>query len=309
MVGLMNKNYLFGAIIFIIIVTCALFFIQSTGSQTEDNFSATYDTQFGTVSLNTKLPESPSSITMYRVIPSENDTAEYLANGSIAERYNLPSETEAPQAAENALIPYGGLPDGAKLVHVETEYIEEFNGFTGEVVAKYPVTMNVQYNRLIDGKPVVGDGGFIRMDLGDYGELISLLKIWRTVSSDETVPIIPVSAAIDKIKRGELLGHKPKCACQLNVDKISLGYYEKDLDEPQEFLEPVWIFSGNLSSGGSWNYYVYARESVNTSTTTVHVSVQRKTIVPMRPSPNNSSHENPVNDKPGNTTITHGNLS
>jgi len=305
----MNKNYMLGAMIFLIIGISVAFFIQSAGSQTEEHFSASYDTQFGTVSINTKLPESPSIITMYRVIPSKNDMVEYFANKLIAVRYNLSSEADAPDAAEKALIPYGGLPDGAKLALVKTGYIEGYNSETGEVTEKFPIETNVQYNRFIDGKPVVGDGGSIYIDLGDYGELITLYKVWRTVSPDGTAQIIPVSAAIEKLGRGELLGHKPKCACQLNVDKISLGYYEKDLDEPQEFLEPVWIFSGNLSSGDSWNYYVYARESVNISTTTVPEPVQRKPIVPMRPPPNNSSLEIPVNDKPVNTTITHGNLS
>jgi hypothetical protein len=132
--------------------------------------------------------------------------------------------------------------------------------------------------------------------------------VWRTVSPDGTAPIIPVSAAIEKVKRGELLGHKPKCACQLNVDKISLGYYEKDRDESQEFLEPVWIFSGNLSSGGSWKYYVYARDMVNTSVTTVPDPVQRKRItdvVPQNVPPNRTL----VNNKLANTTDNHGNLS
>jgi hypothetical protein len=77
------------------------------------------------------------------------------------------------------------------------------------------------------------------------------------------VSIIPVSEAIEKMKRGELLGHQPKCACQLNVDKIGLGYYEKGRDETQEYLEPVWIFSGTLSTGDTWNYYVYARDAAD----------------------------------------------
>lgn len=272
----MKKNFLFGAIFLIIIVIFVVFFVQSTGSQTEEFFSASYDTPLGRVSINAKLPESPSNITMYRVIPSENDMVEYVADGWIDFRYNLTSETDAPRAAQKALIPYGGLPQDAKLGLVKTGYIEGYNSVTGEVTEKIPIETNVQYNRLIDGKPVVGDGGFIRMDLGDYGELLSLFKVWRTVVPDGTAPVIPVSAAIEKIKRGELFGHRPKCACQLNVDKISLGYFEKDRNEPQEFLEPVWIFSGKLSSGDSWNYYVYARESVDTTITTSSDSVQRK---------------------------------
>lgn len=254
-----------------LIVIIALFFvgyfILSGHSQDSGLFSSTYKTPLGMVSINAKLPESIPNIVLYQVVPSKNDMAFHSVNNMVDYRPNVTTESEASQAAERALIPYGGLPQGAKLIFVKTEYIEEFDSDSKLVTARYPVTTNVQYHRYIDDKPVVGEGGSIYIDLGNDGELIYLDKVWRTVTPAGNVSIIPVSEAIEKMKRGELLGHSPKCACPLNVDKIGLGYYEKGRDETQEYLEPVWIFSGTLSSGDTWNYYVYARESVESAIT------------------------------------------
>jgi hypothetical protein len=262
-----TKKHSLGAAAIIIILGCAGFFILSGNSQNTGVFSSSYDTPLGTVSINAKLPESPPSVTLYRVVPSENDMAFYSINHLVDFRPNVTSEADAPQAVPAALIPYGGLPQGAKLTFVKTENVEEFDTSTNQVTARYPVSTNVQYRRYIDDKPVVGDGGSIYIDLGNFGELIYLNKVWRTVTPAGNVSIIPVSAAIEKMKRGELLGHRPKCACPLNVNRIGLGYYEKGRDETQEYIEPVWIFSGTLSSGDTWNYYVYARESAGSPIT------------------------------------------
>lgn len=260
---IISQKHMIGAVGIIIIIACAGFIILSGNSQNTSVFSSSYDTPLGAVSINAILPESPSNITLYRVVPSKNDMAFYSVNNLVDFRPNVTTEVEAPQVAEVALLPYGGLPQGAKLTFVKTENIEEFDTSTDQVTARYPVTTNVQYRRYIDNKPVVGEGGSIYIDLGNYGELIYLNKVWRTVTPAGNVSIIPVSEAIEKMKRGELLGHQPKCACQLNVNKIGLGYYEKGRDEPQEYLEPVWIFSGTLSPGDTWNYYVYARDAAD----------------------------------------------
>ena len=257
---IISNKHLIGAAVIIIILGFAGFLILSENSQKKDDLSSTFDTPLGTVLINAILPESPVNITLYRVRLSENDMAFVSTNRLVKVRPNVTPEADAPQVVKVALLPYGGLPQDAKLTFVKTEYIETFDTSTHQVTAKHPITTNVQYHRYIDDKPVVGDGGSIYLNLGDYGELIFLNKVWRTVTPVENVSIIPVSAAIEKMKRGELLGHAPKCACPLNVDKIGLGYYEKGRDETQEYLEPVWIFSGTLSSGDSWNYYVYARE-------------------------------------------------
>jgi hypothetical protein len=197
---------------------------------------------------------------LYWVVPQENDTAFYFSGTFFASGPNVTSEAEAPLASDNALLSYGGLPADAQLSSVETQYIETYNTKTHQVTDREPVSTTVQFYRNISGIPVGGEGGFIRIELGENGELLYLNKVWHTIEPAGTAQVIPVSIAIEKIERGELLGHRPKCNCELNVDKIQLGYYEREKYESQEFLEPVWVFAGTLSSGDRWEYYVPARE-------------------------------------------------
>jgi PKD repeat protein len=56
----------------------------------------------------------------------------------------------------------------------------------------------------------------------------------------------------------------------VNITKIRLGFYEKGYNEPQEILDPVWIFYGNTPSGNPITLNVYARKFANfTATPTI----------------------------------------
>lgn len=218
-------------------------------------------TPLGTMILSVPFPESPSGLTLYSVTPEDSDMAYFSVMHLIKYRPNATPESEAESAAHTALLPYGGLPAGAKFIGAKTEYAEEYDLKTHTVTDRQSISTNVQFYRTLEGRPVVGEGGFIYLDLGNDGELLYLNKVWRTVTPAGNVSIIPASAAVERMKQGDVLGSRPKSLAPLVVDRIGLGYYEKGRNESQEYLEPVWIFAGKLTSGDSWKYYVYARES------------------------------------------------
>ena len=158
------------------------------------------------------------------------------------------------------------MPNDAVMAYDKTEYLEGHRDsiipfFPPEVVSKDPILTNVQYSRIINGHQVAGDGGFINVDLGNNGELLYLDKVWRTITPVGTIHIISASQAIEKMQRGEILGDRPKCGCDLTVTKIVPTYYEKGRNVSQEYLDPVWVFAGTLSDGSPWHYTVYAWES------------------------------------------------
>jgi hypothetical protein len=257
----LEKRTVLLLIVGIVIAIFAVVFLIQLGSVKPSCIGAkSVNTQYGVITICASLPPTPQNVTLYRVVPQENDMAYFSVDHLVDDRPYTTSESEAPLAVEKALMPYGGLPQGAKLVYVKTEYIETINIDTHQITAKHPVSTNVQYSRNIDDIPVVGGGGSIYIDLGDYGELLYLNKIWRTVEPASTIKIIPASEAIEKMGRGEILGSRPKLIYDMNVDKIRLLYYEKGRGEPQEYLEPVWGFAGTMSNGEPWKYYVPARE-------------------------------------------------
>ena len=176
------------------------------------------------------------------------------------------AESDAPSAAENALNSYGGLPQDAELFSVVTEYAQQLDRKTGQLVNKYPSSTRVQYLRKLDNYPVVGSGGYIDIALGENGELISLRKVWRTVTPSGTVKIISATDAIGKMNQKDVMNPLREWY-DLNVTSIQFGYYEKGLNETQEYIEPVWIMKGFTDSGEPVSYYIYARQFSNFTAT------------------------------------------
>jgi hypothetical protein len=231
-----------------------------------------FQTPNGKVTIPIPPPDAPQNLTRYRVVMGVDTTAYYSNNNLEGEiRYNVTSEADAPFIVPKALEKYGGLPEDAIMISAETGYLEEHQDsgipfIPSRVVAKYPISTDVQYGRKINGVPVTGEGSFIKIILGNDGELLYLNKVWRTVEPAGTEKIIPISQAIEKLGRGEVL-NPLKCICDINVDRIYIAYWEKGAGVQQEYLDPVWVFSGTTSSGDVINYKVYARDDTGSSGT------------------------------------------
>jgi hypothetical protein len=253
-----NQRSLIG-IIFAIIIVGISFLILAGYFQNTAIMGQSHHTSIGTITIHTLIPSAPSNLTLYHVAPQANDMAQFSVLNLEDIRLNTTSEADALIVAPKTLQKYGGMPNDAKMVYVKTEYLEEYNSDTRQTIAKYPVSTNVQYARSLDGIPVKGDGGFINIELGNDGELLYLNKVWRTVEPTGTEKVIPVSKAIEKLGRGEVLDPL-KCICDINVDRIYIAYWENGAGVQQEYLDPVWVFSGTTSSGEVINYKVYARE-------------------------------------------------
>ena len=58
-----------------------------------------YNSPIGVVNISATIPDSPSSVTAYRVVPGPNDMAYYSTSDLEKVRSNVTSEAEAPQVA------------------------------------------------------------------------------------------------------------------------------------------------------------------------------------------------------------------
>jgi len=233
-----------------------------------------FQTPNGNVNIWVPLPDTPQNLTKYRAVPKENETAYYSVNNLEQIRPNVTSPDDVPLAMPKALEGYGGLPDDAIMVYAQTGYLEEFElsgipFIPSKVTAKYPISTDVQYGRKINGIPVTGEGSFIKVILGNDGELLYLNKVWRSVEPAGTEKVISVSKAIEKLGRGEVLDPL-RCICDINVDRIYIAYWEKGAGVEQEYLDPIWVFSGTTSSGDVINYKVYARDDAESSGGTIY---------------------------------------
>jgi hypothetical protein len=253
-------HYIIAAIL--IVLACSGIWMMNN-SLTKENIESSYPSYYsplGKIILKSSIPATPTNVILYRVTPVDTDIVQYRVPQLMDFRESVTSEIDAPLVAPHVLSGYGGLPVDAILANNKTIYAKQ----SGKQI---PIMTQIQYKRNLGGMPVVGPGARLSISLGENGELLELSKVWRTVNRTGTVKIIPVQSAIEKLTRGDILGDRIKCLCDLNVDTIKLGYYEKGVNATQEFLEPVWIFSGTTSTGDFWSYSIYSRQFSNFTAT------------------------------------------
>jgi hypothetical protein len=189
--------------------------------------------------ISTALPESPGTLSYYKVIDEEYE--EVIDPKLGAFQKSLPSEGEAVKIAEEYLRSYGGKPDDAVLTLTKTNYAEKINSTIGKVVEKKPSNVQVIYEREIEGMPVAGPGDTIDFAIGENGKILYLLWRWREIERAGEVEIINATEAVKKLNRGEFAGPPPMTDPErIEIEKIELGYYSPH-DKP-EFYKPIWIF-------------------------------------------------------------------
>ena len=75
----------------------------------------------GNITFNATIPESPTSMRVYKGVFQQGDLIEVFPESS-KEGGNVPSEEDAPLIAKNVLENYGGLPPDALLMGASTTY-------------------------------------------------------------------------------------------------------------------------------------------------------------------------------------------
>jgi len=174
---------------------------------------------------------------------------------------NLPSEEEAKQIAIDFLAQSGLLPpdstvdDGyeAEVVaggtygieqEVPEEVVDEGGEINPEVVEEYVTHLLVRFYRQIDGFPVTGPGNQLGVRIGDEGEVITILKVWREVTPYDEVVIKNPEQAYQELKSGAGSYDVPLDCEKVVVEQVYLAYWMEPLNEHQEYVVPVYEFKG-----------------------------------------------------------------
>jgi hypothetical protein len=183
---------------------------------------------------------------------------------------NLPSEEEARQIAIDFLAQSGLLPpdatvDGSYEAEVVTggtyaiekeaseEGVEEGGEIGPEVVEEYVAHLLVRFHRQIDGFPVTGSGNKFGVRIGDEGEVITIIKVWREVTPYNEVVIKTPEQAYQELKSGAGSYYAPLDCEKVVVEQVYLAYWMESLDEHQEYVVPVYEFKGKcLNKDGEY---------------------------------------------------------
>jgi hypothetical protein len=174
---------------------------------------------------------------------------------------NLPSEEEAKQIAIDFLAQSGLLPpdatvDGsyeAEVViggtyaieeEVPQEVLKEGGEIKPEVIEEYVTHLLVRFHRQIDGFPVIGSGNKFGVRIGDEGEVVTILKVWREVAPYNEVVINTPEQAYQELKSGAGSYYAPLDCERVVVEQVYLAYWMEPLDQYQEYVVPVYEFKG-----------------------------------------------------------------
>lgn len=200
------------------------------------------------VSINAPMPAT-KEYPRYKVLNEDFDRVH--ESGFTGTRESLPSEEEAIKFATEYVQKHGGIPDGAYLSNVETQYVDLMETRDGEpvVVERHPEYIIVDFRRQIDGLQVAGSGDSITLFIGDDGEILYFFKTWRELEELGNVEMISAEEATEKLKRGETLKDTAGDSGSIEINQIEVGYYSEVKGYEQKFYEPVWIFKGVDSHG------------------------------------------------------------
>lgn len=174
---------------------------------------------------------------------------------------NLPSEEEARQIAIDFLAQSGLLPADARVgdsceaevvtggtyaieEEVPEEVLEEGGEIKPEVIEEYVTHLLVRLHRQIDGFPVIGSGNKFGVRIGDGGEVITILKVWREVTPYNEVVINTPEQAYQELKSGAGSYYAPLDCEKVVVEQVYLAYWMEPLDQHQEYVVPVYEFKG-----------------------------------------------------------------
>lgn len=175
------------------------------------------------------------------------DTAKLFK--SVKKQPNLPPDAEAIEIAETFLSTKGLFPSDAVMSNVVADEQGEINTSTKKVSNVIKTDLQVIFDRKIDNVPVIGPGSKLKVYIGNDGEVTGFYKAWRVIEPYSECTIKTPEEAFEDLKAGKCRFAGPIGFDKAIVKEISLAYYIEAADKEQDFIEPVYVFKGELLFG------------------------------------------------------------
>jgi len=149
----------------------------------------------------------------------------------------------------DAFLTANGMSTSDAMIESVTQ-ISQSAGSKGKIKfdSRIPFQKRVNYRRIFNvgqGYPSVGPGGKMIVLLDDTSDVQMFMRIWRPAMQEPVVPLNPASSSIADFHRlgmNALIGDSKMPPCdRINIDNVSLGYYEEDFVTPQATILPVYV--------------------------------------------------------------------
>ncbi|MBP2132475.1 hypothetical protein J2128_000396 [Methanomicrobium sp. W14] len=150
----------------------------------------------------------------------------------------FPSDEEAIEAATRFLKEKGLYPEGATEPIAQPEYTYS----SGKNITYGQI--GVWYNRYLDGLEVKGTQ--LDVGVGGNGDIIEYFANWREYEPYKKYPVITVDKAFENLKSEGVYVGKDSQDALVSIDEVYLAYHTKAGAYTENYLEPVWVFKGNV---------------------------------------------------------------
>ncbi len=157
----------------------------------------------------------------------------------------LPSYDEAKKIADKFLEERNLLRNDFKFDKVKVgDSQEKWRAGDTKPIAHYDVNLYVMYRRTINGIPATES---ITVYVGENGEVVGLTYKARAIEEKpfRDVRIIPPEEAYYQLVEGNvLIKPLPGVDSTIRITNVSLQYYMKEEALEQQFVLPIYVFSG-----------------------------------------------------------------
>lgn len=158
---------------------------------------------------------------------------------------NLPSDDEAVQIATTFLKERDLLPDGAEFKKTTHGRIYQLVR-NGEDIVTWE-DINVWFGRKLNGYSV--ESTQLMLAIGGQGNVIEYFTNWRNYEPFTELPVKTPEESFEELKtRGVSVGMDT--ADSVSINEIYLAYHTKPGAETEYYLEPVWVFKGEVLADG-----------------------------------------------------------
>ncbi len=157
----------------------------------------------------------------------------------------LPTDNEAEKIATAFLKDRDLLPEGTVFIGTEHGKIYRLGEKGNDTVVWEDV--EVWYGRMLNGLKVKGSQ--LSVAVGGNGDIIDYYANWRNYQPYKELPLKTPELAFEDLKiKGVAVGmNNPD---KVSINEMYLAYHTKPGAEPEEYLEPVYVFKGNVIVDG-----------------------------------------------------------
>jgi len=154
----------------------------------------------------------------------------------------LPSDEEAVMIATQFLKDNNIYPEGAAFRKTEQEYERSTDKNGTEI--RHAGRIVVWFGRTLNNLDVKGTQLYV--EIGGNGDVIGYLANWREYMPTKELPIKSPEAAFEDLKQEGLRTSQESPS--ISITNVTLAYRTKAGAYEEEYLEPIWIFSGTASA-------------------------------------------------------------